>query len=160
DDAVVKSRPDAWVQGRVTSLLAKAAPEQRRAIEDEIMREGKELRAKGNLVALERFVALFGDRCDAGREARLELAGRLIANRERGRCLEAELHLLQLRDQTSDPVLAARAVEALARLMARKGLMDEAMQHYRALARDYGRVTVRDGKTGADLFAELANDKR
>jgi outer membrane protein assembly factor BamB len=159
DDAIVKARPDAWAQGRIASLLAQAAPEQRRALEEEIARAGKELRARDDLAALERFVALFGG-CDAGREARLELAERLIADPERGRFLEAELHLLQLRDQAHDPVLAARAVEALARLMARKGLLDEAMHHYRALARDYGRVVVRDGKTGADLFADLASDKR
>jgi len=73
--------------------------------------------------------------------------------------LEAEMHLLQLRQQ-DDPVLAARAVEDLARLMIRKGLLEDAAYYFRILGRDYSKTVIRDGKTGADLFNEQATDKR
>src|SRR5262249_60838111 len=73
--------------------------------------------------------------------------------------LEAEMNLLQLRQQ-SDSTLAARAVEDLARLMIRKNLLEDAAYYYRILGQDYGQTVIRDGKTGADLFNEQATDKR
>lgn len=154
--AAVQARPDVWVRGRVTELLAKATIEQRRALEAEVNREWKQLQA-ADPSPLEEFVALFGTAFDAGRDARLLLVERLIADREHGRFLEAELHLLALRD---DPARAARATEALARLATRKGLLDDALEHYQALGRDHARVVVRDGRTGAELLDEITADKR
>src|SRR5262249_7484868 len=76
------------------------------------------------------------------------------------RFIEAEMHLLQLRRQKEDPQLAAQAVEALARLMARKGLMEDAAYYYRILGSDFAHVILRDGKTGLEWFRDLATDKR
>src|SRR5262249_35003703 len=73
--------------------------------------------------------------------------------------LEAELHLLQLRRQ-DDPQLATRAVEALARLMIHKNLLEDAAYWYRVLGTEFTKVVVRDGKTGADFLNDLATDKR
>ena len=58
--------------------------------------------------------------------------------------------------------MAARytQVETLARLNTRKGLLEDAAYFYRLLGRKYATVKVRDGKTGEDLFNDLATDKR
>jgi len=66
----------------------------------------------------------------------------------------------QVAEQRDDAKLAARAVELLGRLMTRKGLMDDAAYFYRLLARDFAEVAVRDGKTGAEVLADLSADKR
>ena len=117
--------------------------------------------SSGDAAALARFVGLYGTipgpLGEAGREARLMLAERLLDERDRG--LEAELHLHYLRQQTDSPEIAARARYDLARLLTRRGLLAEAVDAYRALARDFPAVAVHDGKTAAVLLNDLANDK-
>jgi outer membrane protein assembly factor BamB len=152
----VKARPDLWVQGRIAALVAKAGPEQRKPLEEEIGRRWKQIRTK-ETDDIHRFVAAFGDLFAVGKEARLELAERLV---EDGQPLEAEMNLVRLRVQKDDRPLTARAVEALARLMTRKGLLEDAVHYYRVLGRDFAQVVVRDGKTGADLLRELEADPR
>jgi hypothetical protein len=68
--------------------------------------------------------------------------------------------LLELRRQRHDLPAAARAVAALAELHLRQGLTSDAMYFYRELDRNFGRVVVRDGKTGSQLFGSIASDKR
>ncbi len=110
-----------------------------------------------NLDAMRRFVKAFGSLFRVGRQARLRFTERLM---EENLFIEAEMHLLQLRRQKDDPPIAGQAVEALARLMTRKGLMEDAAYYYRILGTDFANVLIRDGKTGAELFHELAADKR
>src|SRR5262249_36938211 len=86
-----------------------------------------------------------------------QLAERLM---EKNAFLETELQLLQLRSQQEDPKIGGRAVEALARLMTRQHLMEDAAYYYRILGHDFAKVVIRDGKTGADFFDELTTDKR
>jgi outer membrane protein assembly factor BamB len=157
NDRSVKARPDVWAQGRIAALVAKATPEQRKPLEAEIARRWQSVRDDKDPNSLPRFVAAFGSLFAAGREARLQLAERLMAG---STFLDAELHLLQLRGQHDDRTIAARAVEALARLMTRKGLLEDAAYYYRVLGHDYAKVVIREGKTGADFFNELATDKR
>src|SRR5207249_4069360 len=59
-----------------------------------------------------------------------------------------------------EPARAARALDALARLCARKGLLEDAAHYYRLLGRNHARQAVRDGRTGADLSREAALDRR
>jgi outer membrane protein assembly factor BamB/tetratricopeptide (TPR) repeat protein len=155
-EADVKVRADIWVQGRISSLIARSTPEQRKPLEDEIARRWKEIRGK-DVEDVHRFVAAFGNLFAVGREARLELAERLI---DTNNTMEAELHLMQLRSQADEPALVPRATEALARLMTRKGLLEDAVHYYRLLQRDFAKVVLHDGKTGAALWQELATDKR
>lgn len=155
DEPSVQARPDVWAQGRIAAMLAKATPEQRRPLETQIAREWTKVRG-GSTEELGRFVNLFGSIFEVGREARLALAERLIQDNV---FLEAEMHLLRLCNE-GDRHMAGRAVEALARLMIRKGLMEDAAHFYRLLGRDYAEVVIRDGKTGADFYNELATDKR
>jgi outer membrane protein assembly factor BamB len=160
EDPVVRARLDVWVRTRVAGLFARADAPEAQALHDQVAREWQRVRAGDDVEGLERFAALFGTICPEGREARLRLAERLLEDRDRGHSLGAELALLQLRHEAEDPRLAARATEALARLMTRRGILENALFYYRSLARDYGAVEVRDGKTGADLLAELDTDKR
>ena len=74
--------------------------------------------------------------------------------------LEAEQQLALLRGPKEKPELAARAVEALARLCTRKGLLEDAAFYYDVLGKKYADVVVRDGMTGAKLLQELETDKR
>src|SRR5262249_2448755 len=143
-------------QGRLAALLAKATPEQRRPLEKEIANRWRDIRTR-DTEDIRRFIAAFGSLFAAGKEARLTLAERLA---EENSLTEAELHLLQLRRQPDEPRLTARAVEALARLMTRKGLLEDAVHYYRTLGREFATVEVGDGKPGAALWRELATDPR
>jgi outer membrane protein assembly factor BamB len=160
DEAMLKTPPDVWAQGRIEAMVAKAAPEARLPLEKQIARSWEDVQKSGDTEKLRQFVAMFGSLFSAGREARLQLAERLLEENSRGALLEAERNLLLLRGQKDDQQLAARAVEALARLWTRQGLLEDAAYCYTILAREFGKVAVRDGKTGADLFDELATDKR
>jgi outer membrane protein assembly factor BamB/tetratricopeptide (TPR) repeat protein len=156
DEPSVRVRPDVWAQGRIAAMVAKASPDQRKPLEREISEQWEKVRSGKDLEALRRFVQLFGSLFTVGKEARLHLAERLM---EKEAFLEAELQLCQLQTQ-DDPQLAARAVEARTRLMLRKELYDDAVSLYRLLDRDYAKIPVRDGKTGADFFNEARKDKR
>jgi len=151
--------PQAWIQGHVIDVLARARPEQRAGLDREIARQWRALPA-ADLDALGRFVALFGAAGRVELEARLTYAERLASEQARGRYLEAELHLLALQRQRDEPQVAARALLALARLLTEKGQADDALYYYRQLAGEFPTTPVRDGKTGGDFLRELALDKR
>jgi outer membrane protein assembly factor BamB len=156
-EPAVKARPDIWAQGRIAALVTKAATAERKPLEEEIARRWQAVQKSKDREALPRFVAAFGSLFSAGREARLQLAERLM---QENRFLEAELQLDQLHGRQENPQISARAFEASARLMTRQRLMEDAAYYYRILKRDYANVVVRDGKTGADFFDELTTDKR
>src|SRR5262249_15478263 len=109
---------------------------------------------------LKRFVTMFGQHFKVGREARLALAERMMNDTGTATMIEAERQLLLLANNEDDQQLAGRAVEALARLMARKGFLEDAAHYSRLLGHKFARVEVRDGKTGEDFFNDLATDKR
>jgi outer membrane protein assembly factor BamB/tetratricopeptide (TPR) repeat protein len=163
DDPAAQVRPDLWVQARVAALAARLRPEQRQALQGQIDREWQAARTGGDTAALERFVALYGGIAGPsgapGREARLLLALRRAEDTDRRRALQAELDLLALQ-RAGDPALAARALEARARLYLRFELLEDVVECYRTLARDYPRVEVRPGQPGASFFDDLATDKR
>jgi outer membrane protein assembly factor BamB len=152
----LRTRPDVWAQGRIAVMVAKAAPEKRKPLEDKIAEEWRSIQSGSDTQKLRQFVQVFGSLFAIGKEARLRLAERLI---DENAFLEAEMNLLQLRRQ-NDATIAARAIEGLARLMIRKGLLEDAAYYFRILGQDYPQTVIRDGKTGADLFNEQATDKR
>jgi outer membrane protein assembly factor BamB len=160
DEPSVKAAPDVWSQGRIAAMVAKATAEQREPLEKRIAAKWDKLKDTTDLDELRNFVSVFGSLFTVGREARLQLANRLMTDTDPASLLDAERHLSLLRNQKQDPELAARAVEALARLNTRKGLLEDAAYYYRVLGKDFATVTVRDGKTGSDLFNDLATDKR
>jgi outer membrane protein assembly factor BamB len=160
DEPHVRSAPDVWSQGRIAAMVAAAREEDRKPLENKINEKWKELEKGSNLDDLRNFVAVFGSLFPVGKEARLRLAERLMEDSDPTALLDAERHLTLLRGRHEDPQLAGRAVEALARLNTRKGMLKDAAHYYDILARDYGNVKIVEDKTGADLYNELATDKR
>ena len=158
DNPGVKSAPEVWARRRITAMLAKATPEQRKPLEERLSQKYAEVKKKGNVEELQQFVDTFGSLSDAGREARLLLAERLMEDTKADSLLKAEMQLLAsaTRQRTvRSPVKPSRHFPAVGR----KDLMDEASYCYRVLGRDFADVVVRDGKTGGNLYNERFTDK-
>jgi outer membrane protein assembly factor BamB len=153
----VQVKPEVWAQGKIASLIAKSNPAQLKPLEEEIGRRWQAVLTSKDLKEERQFVAAYGELFATGREARLHLAERLL---EDNASLEAEQHLSHLRQQKDDPRLGGRAVEVLARMMTRKKELELAAYYYRILSREFAEVVIRDGKTGAQLYQELAADPR
>ncbi|MGL4551459.1 MAG: PQQ-binding-like beta-propeller repeat protein, partial [Gemmataceae bacterium] len=161
DEPSVKAAPDVWSQGRIGSMVANAKDAGKRLeLETKIKQRWEKLGkdAATRTEDVRRFVALFGSLFAVGREARFALAERLIEETEVNALLEAEQQLAVLRAD-ADPAFAARAVEALARLNTRKGLLEDAAFYYRQLGERFPDVAV-TGKKGAEYLDDLATDKR
>jgi outer membrane protein assembly factor BamB len=157
DDPTLKVAPRLWVAGRIRAMLAAARPPSRQLLEEGIDKHWKAAQKANDLDALRRFVDVFGD-SRVGREARLALAEQLVAA---ARSLpEAERQLILLSRQKDDPQKAGQAIEALARLMVRRGLREDAVHYYRVLKTEFAATIIRDGKTGADLWEGITTDKR
>lgn len=153
----VRVIPAVYAESRILTLLARALPPaQRQEILGWLEQEWKRVQASANLEELRRFVALFGEVGELGAQARLLLAEQLLAG---GAAIDAEQVLLQLAYH-QDARQAVRGVEALAQLHARLGNMENAIFYYRQLAEVYPDVPIRDGKTGRQIWDELATDKR
>jgi outer membrane protein assembly factor BamB len=160
DDPTHKVPTHVWLRGRVSGMIAKATPEQRAPLEAKITQEWKEVLAKKDLGAIRSFVGMFDVPFEVGREARLYLAETIMERNEKPAYLEAELNLQQLLAPgfRTDPGVGGRALASLALLEEKKGTADSvqlAASYYREVARNFGKVEVRKGKTGADLFNEL-----
>jgi outer membrane protein assembly factor BamB len=153
------TRPDVWALGRINNMLEKATPQQRAPLEKKAMDRWLEVEKKGDLAEIRGFVRVFGTRFRSGNDARLLLADKLIATNSEEEVREAENILLSLKS-LDEVIPAARAIEALARLYIRKGLLDDAVALYAELGKNYTNVKIRDNKTGGDFFNELITDKR
>jgi outer membrane protein assembly factor BamB len=160
DEPTVKATPEVWSGGRIAAMVAKATPENRKPLEDLLNKRWADVKKTEDINEIRKYDRVFGTLLGDGKEARLELANRLMEDSSPLAILEAEQHLTMLRARNEDPSMAGRAVEALARLNTRKGLLEDASYYYRLLRDDYAKVTVRDGKTGAELFNDMATDKR
>jgi outer membrane protein assembly factor BamB/tetratricopeptide (TPR) repeat protein len=158
-EPAVRARPVVWARGRIALLYAGAGEPARKLLDEAVDRKWAALRKEKDVEALRAFVALFAPQARAGREAMLELAEHLTAT-GMANVAEAELLLTRLAAHWEDGQHAAQAVEALARLMTRKGLLEDAVHYYQRLAREYATTVVRDGKKGADYLEGLSADKR
>ena len=156
-DGSIRVIPELYAEAKLTALLHRAlTPEQRQELESLIRQEWERVRASPNRESLRQFVSLFGMASDLGAEARLLLAEQYLAA---GENIEAEMVLLPLQSQEK-PQWAAAGLEALARLHARFGRMQDAIFYYRKLAERYPDVRLPKGKSGRQLLDELATDKR
>ncbi len=158
DEPTVKAAPDVLVQGRIAAMVAGARRQERKPLEARIAARWKEIQGQerpGRAAQVRGDVRL----AVHGRPGGPAAAGRAAHERRQGRALiDAERQLGLLRARTQDPELAARAVECLARLNTRKGLLEDAAYYYRVLRDRYPDVKVTaDGKTGADLFNEIGD---
>jgi outer membrane protein assembly factor BamB len=158
DEPSVKANADVWARGRISAMLASATPEERKPLEKLIADNWEQVKT-GNLDEVRQFLKVFGSVSAVGKEARFLLAEKLVEEGKPESLLEAERELQMLRLPREAPETAARAVEALARLYTRRGLLEDAAYCYRLLGRKYNAIKVRDGKTGGDFFDEAATDK-
>jgi hypothetical protein len=152
-DPALRQRPGVWARARIAELLRKATPAQRRLLDSEIERSFKEAKGEARWRAL---AVAFGPDMPHGRQARFRLAQALA---DGWQFLEADLRLREVL-QAGDGPSAARALLELARLSTRSGQLQDALFHYRLLARRYPKTVVEEGKTGEELLDELATDKR
>jgi outer membrane protein assembly factor BamB/tetratricopeptide (TPR) repeat protein len=159
NDPTTTARPDVLARARIDHMIRTATPGNRKPLEDKIAEEWKKVKDANDLEALRGFVRVFGGMFSAGAQSRLLLAEKLLATNNEDDMREAQNTLLSLRN-SEDQSVAARAVEALARLFIRKGLLEDAVGLYAELNERFGKVEVRDGKTGADFYNELITDKR
>ncbi len=161
DQRLVKAAPDVLAQGRIAAMVAGATEAERAPLEARIAARWQEIQKGNDPADLRKFVTLFGSLFAVGEEARLHLAERLMEDdKDPNALIDAERQLSLLRARARDPETAARAVECLARLNTRKGLLEDAAYYYRILRDRYPAVKVRDGKTGLDIFNDMATDKR
>src|SRR5262249_1775145 len=123
-------------------------------LEAEVDTAWRQARAASTRNSLVRFVALFGDCGTRGQEARLMLAERLIEDDAPGRALEAEQHLLHLLRPAVDRLLTGRALDALVRLMLRKGLPEDALFYCRLFHRDRAEVELQADKRFLTLLQD------
>ncbi|HKI30713.1 MAG TPA: PQQ-binding-like beta-propeller repeat protein [Gemmataceae bacterium] len=159
DEPAVKTKASVWAQGRIKAMIDRATPEQRKPLEQVIADEWNKVKDSGDLEQLRHFVEMFGSTAAIGKEGRLYLAERLMEREGNAALLDAELQFSQLAND-DDPAFVARALDGLARLMTRKGVLEDAFQYYKALKVRFPNTPVRDGKTGTQLLEELATDKR
>ncbi|HET6572903.1 MAG TPA: PQQ-binding-like beta-propeller repeat protein [Fimbriiglobus sp.] len=161
DEPNGKTRPDVWARGRIDAMIRHAKdPAVRKPLEDRVRRDWEGLKASTDIPKLREFVQVFGPYFPAGRDAQLLLAEKLLQTNSDEDAREAQTQLMRLWATADDPVYAAKAVEALARLMTRRGMLEDAVGLYSQLGTKYADVVVRDGKTGADIYGELITDKR
>ena len=161
DEPNAQTRPDVWARGRIDAML-RAAPDAaaRKPIEERVAREWAGLKSANDLPRLREFARVFGAFFGAGQEAQLLLAERLLATGSDDDRREAQSLLMQLWANAETEPVAARAVERLGALMAARGLTEDAVGFYTLLGTRYAGVPVRDGLTGAEVYADLVTDRR
>lgn len=161
DEPNVRMRPDVWARGRIEAMIRRATDATaRKSLEDRVNQEWATVQQTGDLKRLREFVAVFGPYFASGADAQFLLADKLLQTNDEADAREAQTYLAQLRATADDPVVRARATEALARLMVKNQLMEDAVGLYLQLGREFSKVVIRDGKTGADFMTSLLTDKR
>lgn len=161
DEPNVRMRPDVWARGRIESMIRKATdPAAKKSLEDRINKEWLQVKDAGDIKRMREFVSIFGPYFASGSEAQFKLADMLIATNNDADLREAQMHLAQLRVTADDPVIRARATEALAQLMIKNRMLEDAVGLYLQLGKEYPDVVIRDGKTGSDFLTDLLTDKR
>lgn len=161
DEPNVRMRPDVWARGRIESMIRHAAtPAAKKSLEARVDREWDAVKGGTDLKKLREFVAVFGPFFASGTAAQFKLADVLLSTGNDADAREAQTHLSELRAAADDPAVRARATEALAQLMIKNRMIEDAVGLYVQLGKEYPDVVVRDGKTGAAFLTDLLTDKR
>ncbi len=160
DEPNAKTRPDVWARGRIDAMLRNAKDAAaRKPLEDRVVRDWETVRAANDLGQLREFVKVFGPYFAVGREAQLLLAEKLLVSGSDEDMRDAQTNLMQLWATSEDETHAAKAVEALARIMVKRGMLEDAVGLYTTLGTRYASANIREGKTGADLYGELITNR-
>jgi len=141
-----------WVQGQLNDLYNEANPEQREKMDREILERLTAARNQNDPVALRRFLNYFGSHPVAQR-AREELAVILIGKRQ---WLEAEILLRQLENDTR-PEFSNAGVARMANMLVTAKRPGDATVYFRRLSGPLADKVCLDGKTGRQLFEEMAD---
>jgi len=160
EEPSVYRRADVTARGRIQAMIQRATPAARKTLEERVSKEWAEVEKGGDLKRLREFVDVFGPNFAVGSAAELKLADLLLQTNNDDDARDAQVHLAHLRAAADDPVIRARATEALARLMVKNQLMEDAVGLYLQLGKEYPDVVIRDGKTGTDFLTDLLTDRR
>ena len=165
EDANTLALSSVWASGRIDAMMRAAKDDAvRKPLEEKVSKEWDTVRGANDLVQLENFVKTFGPYFASGREAQFLLAERLMLTNNDDDKRKAQSHLLNLIGDAADTkdgkASAARATEALARLLTSRNMMEDAVGMYSRLGLEFPTVAVRDGKTGADIYGDIITDKR
>lgn len=156
-EAGIQVRPATWARARILSMIKGAKPEQIKPIEQSVLKRWEEVK-NDDIIKIRDFVRIFSGMFEVGNDAKMFLCDKLMNGTEE-ESREAEYMLLAAR-AGEDQSLAARSVEVLARLYAKKNLLDDAMGMYAELGDRFAKTKLRDGRTGADLFGDVVVDPR
>lgn len=143
-------RQDRWLAARLANLMASANGDDRRAMDEALGKREAAALADGSIVTLRKYLNYFGPHPTADK-VRLALAARLW---NAGELLEAELLLTDLLDSPA-PAIAAGATAQMARLLQDAGHIEEASAMFARLRDKFADVDTGDGKTGAQVVADL-----
>ena len=161
DEPNSMTRPDVWARGRIDAMIRNAKdPAVRKPLEEQVQQDWETVKSANDLGRLREFVKVFGPYFRSGREGQLLLAERLLLTNNDEDTREAQVLLMQLWATADDAPTQARAIETLARVMTRRGMLEDAVGLYLQLGSKFADVEVRDGKTGADIYGDLITDKR
>src|SRR5262249_2006945 len=149
-------RPDAWAAGRIRSLYNASDAETRARLETKAAEQWKRLENSNDVDALREFVILFGSLLPVGRQARMQLATRLM---DGGDFLESELQFLAAKHEAPAGD-KAKIIGMLAGLLESNKLYADAAHFYRVLDREFPDTPIRDGKTGKELWQAIDSDHR
>jgi outer membrane protein assembly factor BamB len=147
-------RRDRWVQARLAGLRQAARPDEVERMDALLATRLEAATAKGTADEVRAFLRYFGSHplADGARRQLLERLGEVES------AIEIETLLRRLAE-SSDPDRAAPALARLADLLARRDRPATAASYYARLARDYSEVNCGDGRTGAQVVAELPADE-
>lgn len=161
DEPNTMTRPDVWARGRIDAMIRNAKDDSvRKPLQDRVTQDWHEVRDANDLPRLREFVKVFGPYFNEGREAQLHLADRLLQTNNEDDSREAQVLLMQLWATATDKQTQAQAVDSLAKVFTRRGMLEDAVGLYTELGTKYADVKVRDGKTGSEIFSDLITDKR
>lgn len=149
DERRVTARRSVWLSGRIMDLWL-ATPEPARRLMDERIKALIQRAATQSMPDCDRICHLFSFH-PASNIARERLVEWLVESRDFG---GARIVLQQLIEQ-QDPVVSAKSIERLARLMVDCHQPKDAVYYYRLLEKNYADVVIGDKTTGAQIVADV-----
>ena len=165
EDPNTMAQSSVWASGRIDAMVRAAKDNSvRKPLEDRVAKEWEAVRGANDLGALENFVKTFGPYFASGSEAQFLLAERLMLTNNDDDKRKAQSYLFNLVGEADSSaagtLTAARATEALARLLTGRNMMEDAVGMYSRLGTEFPTSVVRDGRTGADIYGDIITDKR
>lgn len=148
DDRHVTAQRGAWLSGRMLEIWSTATDSERRKIDQLVATMVSDAAGRG-AEACQKIAELF-----AFHPAAVDASYQFVEALIEGRDFSGARLILQEFSERSDHVVAAKAVDRLARLMVQQRLPDDAVYYYRLLESSYGDTVVRDGKTGEAIVKE------